>query len=314
MAEQARRTTLPTTGPSAAIATWHTDAFRFRSATKQTGSYSETTRKRHAMTMLTVISPACSEVRSTSSRPGAIHLQGWLNMSQERQIAAAFHEWSTGPLPIRATSLPGGHQMSVRTLRLGRHQQPSTRNASVPDGQRVTEFPGWLAYIGQAAISAIYGPLAAVAYRPDTALVNYYDPGLRPWGGAVRSRLLMPYAAFAAGKAADASWKEGTPGNLAPPPGQALRIRHDDGETTSDLAVSLSLGDRCSFRLSNTGNHGYPCTDLTLSSGDALVFGRQARFACHDEPRIYPGTGHPRSGLTHGRINITMRITVPTGQ
>ena len=178
------------------------------------GSCSATTRKRHAMTMLTVISPACSEVQSTHSRPSAIHLPGWLNMSQQRQIAEAFHEWSTGPLPIRATSLPGGHQMSVRTLRLGRHQQPSTRNASVPDGQRVTEFPGWLAYIGQAAISAIYGPLAAVAYRPDTALVNYYDPGLRPWGGAVRSRLLMPYAAFAAAKTAHA-WKDRTPGNLA---------------------------------------------------------------------------------------------------
>ena len=168
------------------------------------------------MTMLTVISPACSEVQSTLSRPSAIHLPGWLNMSQQRQIAEAFHGWSTGPLPIRATSLPGGHQMSVRTLRLGRHQQPSTRNASVPDGQRVTEFPGWLAYIGQAAISAIYGPLAAAAYRPDTALVNYYDPGPRPWGGAVRSRLLMPYAAFAAAKAADASWKDRTPGNPAP--------------------------------------------------------------------------------------------------
>ena len=145
-------------------------------------------------------------------------------MSQQRQIAEAFHEWSTGPLPIRATSLPGGHQMSVRTLRLGRHQQPSTRNISVPDGQRVTEFPGWLAYIGQAAISVIYGPLAAAAYRPDTALVNYYDPGLRPWGGAVRSRLLMPYAAFAAAKAAGASRKDRTSGNPAPRPGQNLRI------------------------------------------------------------------------------------------
>jgi DNA oxidative demethylase len=170
--------------------------------------------------------------------------------------------------------------------------------------------PGWLAYIGQAAISAIYGPLAAAAYRPDTALVNYYDPGPRPWGGAVRSRLLMPYAAFAAAEAAGASWKDRTPGNPAPRPGQNMRIHHDNGESISDLAVSLSLGDRCSFQLSNTGNHGYPCTDLTLSSGDTLVFGRQARFACHDEPRIYPGTGHPRSGLTRGRINITMRMTV----
>jgi len=62
--------------------------------------------------MLTVISPACSEVQSTHSRPSAIYLPGWLNMSQQRQIAETFHEWSTGPLPIRATSLPGGHQMS----------------------------------------------------------------------------------------------------------------------------------------------------------------------------------------------------------
>jgi alkylated DNA repair protein (DNA oxidative demethylase) len=264
--------------------------------------------------MLTVISPARSDAQSTRSRPSAIHLPGWLNMSQQRQIVEAFHDWSAGPLPIRATSLPGGHQMSVRTLRLGQHQQPSTRNASVPDGQRVTEFPGWLAYIGQAAISTIYGPLAAAAYRPDTALVNYYDPGPRPWGGAVRSRLLMPYAALTATKAADASWNDRTPSDRTPRPGQDLRIHQDNGESISDLAVSLSLGDRCSFRLSNTGNHGYPCTDLTLSSGDTLVFGRQARFACHDEPRIYPGTGHPGSGLTRGRINLTLRITVPAAR
>jgi DNA oxidative demethylase len=235
-------------------------------------------------------------------------------MSQQRQIAEAFHEWSTGPLSIRATSLPGGHQMSVRTLRLGRRYQPSTRNAGVADGQRVTEFPGWLAYLGQAAINAIYGPLAAAAYRPDTALVNYYDPGLRPWGGAVRSRLLMPYAAFAAAKAVGATWEYRTSGSQAPRPGQNLHIHHDNGESISDLAVSFSLGDRCAFRLSNTGNHGYRCTDLTLSSGDTLVFGRQARFACHDEPRIYPGTGHPDSGLTRGRVNITMRMTVANGQ
>jgi 2OG-Fe(II) oxygenase superfamily len=184
---------------------------------------------RHAMTMLTVISPACSEVQSTHSRPSAIHLPGWM-----------VH---------RAPPHPG-HLAA-----------------------------GWPPDVGPDP------PPRAAAYRPDTALVNYYDPGLRPWGGAVRSRLLMPYAAFAAAKAAGASRKDRTPGNPTPRPGQNLRIHHDNGESISDLAVSLSLGDRCSFRLSNAGNHGYPCTDLTLSSGDTLVFGRQARFACHDEPR-----------------------------
>src|SRR6201985_1541064 len=151
------------------------DASRSRSSSKQSGSCSATPRMRPAMTMLTVISPACSEVQSTHSRPSAIHLPGWLNMSQQRQIAEAFHEWTTGPLSIRATSLPGGHQMSVRTLRLGRRHPTSTRNAGVPDGQRVTEFPGWLAYLGQAAINAIYGPLAGAAYPPHTAPVHHYD-------------------------------------------------------------------------------------------------------------------------------------------
>ena len=260
------------------------------------------------MTMLTATPRPAKTKHVQQAR---LHLPGWLTMSQQRQIAEAFHEWFAGPLPIRATSLPGRHQMSVRTLRLGRHDQPSTRNAGVPDGQRVTEFPGWLAYIGQAAVSAIDGPLAAVAYRPDTALVNYYDPGLRPWGGAVRSRLLMPYAAFAAGKTADASWKDRTPGNLSTGLARTCTSTMTTARPPATWPYPSASVTGVPSASSNTGNHGYPCTDLTLSSGDALVFGRQARFACHDEPRIYPGTGHPGSGLTRGRINITMRIAVP---
>src|SRR6202035_2714587 len=43
----------------------------------------------------------------------------------------AFGGWATGPVPIRAASLPGGHQMSVKTICLGWHWQPyqCTRSA-----------------------------------------------------------------------------------------------------------------------------------------------------------------------------------------
>ena len=151
----------------------------------------------------------------------------------------------SGPPRCRvATRCRSGPSASAGTSS-HRRETPVSQTASVSPSS-----PDWLAYIGQAAISVIYGPLAAAAYRPDTALVNYYDPGPRPWGGAVRSRLLMPYAAFTAAKAAGASWNDRTPGDPAPRPGQNMRIHHDNGESISDLAVSLSLGDRCSFRLS----------------------------------------------------------------
>ena len=186
-----------------------------------------------------------------------------------------------------------------------------------PSGQRVAEFPGWLAYIGQAVISAIYGPLAAVAYRPDTALVNYYDPGPRPWGGAVRSRLLMPYAAFVATKAAGASWKDRTPGNLARRPGQNLRIHHDNGETISDLAVSLSLGDRCSFRLSNSGKPGLPLHRPHLvfrrrprirTTGTLRLPRRAPNLPRHRQSQVRP---HPRPDQHHNAHHRAQRSVSP---
>ena len=72
--------------------------------------------------------------------------------------------------------------MSVRTVCLGWHWQPYryTRIATDVGGGRVAEFPDWLADLGQAALAAALEDLdAGRRYRPDTALINYYDDSAR---------------------------------------------------------------------------------------------------------------------------------------
>ncbi|MDN5761620.1 MAG: alpha-ketoglutarate-dependent dioxygenase AlkB [Microlunatus sp.] len=111
--------------------------------------------------------------------PGAVHLPGWLGPAQQRRLVAAFREWSTGPVPIRAATVRG-HPMSVRTVCLGWHWQPYryTREASDVNGARVLPMPDWLAELGRDGLTAVGWP-EAPTYRPDTALVNYYDAQAR---------------------------------------------------------------------------------------------------------------------------------------
>jgi alkylated DNA repair protein (DNA oxidative demethylase) len=201
--------------------------------------------------------------------PGAVHLPGWLDLPGQRRLVQAFAHWSAGPVPVRAAVLPGGHAMSVRTVCLGWHWQPYrySRTADDVNGARVPDFPDWLAELGRRVVADAYDEATAAAYRPDTALVNWYDPGAR------------------------------------------MGMHQDKDEVADDPVVSLSVGDSCVFRFGNPQTRGRPYTDVTLASGDAVVFGRESRFAYHAVPRILPGTADPATGLTVGRINVTMRVT-----
>jgi alkylated DNA repair protein (DNA oxidative demethylase) len=206
--------------------------------------------------------------------PGAVHVPGWLDVEQQRQLVDACREWARGPVPMRAAELPSGHRMSVRTVCLGWHWRPYayTRTADDVDGRRVADFPAWLGNWGRAAVAeacgadAGHGP-GAREYRPDTALINFYDEHAR------------------------------------------MGMHRDVDERTSDPVVSLSLGDRCVFRFGNTENRKQPWTDVTLESGDLFVFGGPSRFAYHGVPSVHPGTADPRTGVRRGRLNITMRVT-----
>ena len=169
---------------------------------------------------------------------------------------------------MRATRLPSGGVMSVRTVCLGWHWIPHrySRTADDVDGAPVKPFPAWLAALGRRAVAEAYGDQAeADRYAPDVALINYYDDKAR------------------------------------------MGMHADKDERSLAPVVSLSLGARCVFRFGNTQSRDRPWTDVELESGDLFVFGGPSRLAYHGVPKTYPGTGDPGTGLACGRLNITLR-------
>ena len=115
----------------------------------------------------------------TEVAPGAVHVPDWLSSDQQRHLVDAWRAWANGPvprrIPMRHTRLPSGASMSVQTVCVGWYWEPYRYVRSV-DGARVNEFPGWLGDLARAAVTAAYDdPDVGACYRPDAALINYYD-------------------------------------------------------------------------------------------------------------------------------------------
>jgi DNA oxidative demethylase len=204
---------------------------------------------------------------------------GWMTTAEKRDLVAACRDWARPPAGMRATRMPTGGMMSVRTVCLGWHWLPYrySRTADDVDGAPVKPFPGWLADLGRRAVARaaelaeaqelIGGgdPTATAAYDPDVALINYYDDKAR------------------------------------------MGMHADKDERSLAPVVSLSLGASCVFRFGNPQNRGRPWTDIELESGDLFVFGGPSRLCYHGVPRTLPDTGDPAIGLPAGRLNITLR-------
>lgn len=88
-----------------------------------------------------------------------------------------------------------------------------------------------------------------------------------------------------------------------------MGMHQDKEERSSAPVVSLSIGDTCVFRFGNTETRGRPYTDVELRSGDLFVFGGPSRFAYHGVPKVLAGTADPATGLSAGRLNLTLRET-----
>ncbi len=114
--------------------------------------------------------------------PGAVHVPGWLGADQQRSLVDACRDWALPPAGMRHTPMPSGGTMSVQTVCLGWHWAPYryTRTADDVDGAPVKTFPSWLADLGRRALADAYeDPDGAGRYRPDVALINFYDATAR---------------------------------------------------------------------------------------------------------------------------------------
>lgn len=203
--------------------------------------------------------------------PGAVHVPEWLSAGRQRELVAACRAWARGPVPLRHTALPGGGVMSVRTVCLGWHWQPYryTRTADDVNGAPVLPFPKWLAELGRAAVAEAYGTESPAA--------RAYAP----------DAALVNFYDDAA----------------------RMGMHQDREERSGAPVVSLSIGDTCVFRFGNTENRGRPYKDVELVSGDLFVFGGPSRHAFHGVPRILSGTAVPGTGMSGGRLNLTLRET-----
>ncbi|RLK61310.1 alpha-ketoglutarate-dependent dioxygenase AlkB family protein [Actinokineospora cianjurensis] len=105
--------------------------------------------------------------------PGAVHLPDWLDLDAQRGLLAACREWSPG---MRQQRLPNGGVMSVRMVCLGWHWAPYRYTRTLDDGSTVLPFPRWLGDLGRRAVAAAG---FTGDYRPDIALVNFYDAEAR---------------------------------------------------------------------------------------------------------------------------------------
>ncbi|GAA4206870.1 alpha-ketoglutarate-dependent dioxygenase AlkB family protein [Actinocatenispora rupis] len=201
--------------------------------------------------------------------PGAVHVPGWLDLDAQRRLVTACREWARGPVPARSAVLPGGHPMSVRTVCLGWHWQPYRYTRTADDVN-----------------GDRVAPLPDWLVRLGSAAVTEAYGDAAGDGYRADTALVNFYDADA-----------------------RMGMHQDRDERAREPVVSLSVGDTCLFRFGNTENRSRPYTDVELESGDLFVFGGPSRLAYHGVPRIRPGTGDPRTGLTGGRVNVTLRVT-----
>ena len=115
---------------------------------------------------------------------GAVHVPDWLDIAQQRRLVSACREWARPGRPgLRTVRLPGGGVMSVRMLCLGWHWYPYGYSKIIRDpagDAPVQPMPDWMAQLGGRAVGTAYRDDAAGAgYRPDVALVNFYDEAAR---------------------------------------------------------------------------------------------------------------------------------------
>lgn len=207
--------------------------------------------------------------------PGVVHLPGWLGLDGQARIVSQLREIARGlmgtPLAMARPQLKSG-SMQVFMLHLGRMwvTEPTYRYVTHVAGHRVPEVPENLLELSRRALSS----------------AGRYDSALSAWAGTFRPDMaLVNYY----------------------PPGATMGMHQDRNENSPAPIVSLSIGDEALFRIGSTETRNKPWDEVTLISGDVIVFGGPKRLAFHGIPQTRPETLPAGCGLKEGRLNITFR-------
>jgi len=199
--------------------------------------------------------------------PGAVHLNGYLHLADQRALVDECRALVDGAVPAYVPVVRGGGKMHVRMLCLGRHWNGKTYQyeAARSDFDRLPAPPLPDTF---RALARDIARSAGMTLDADLCILNYYD---------------------AEGRMGLHQDKDESERSIA----AGLPV------------VSVSLGDTARFLFGGL-RRKEPVEARLLESGDAFVFGGPARLRYHGVSRIVPGTAPPELHLT-GRFNLTFR-------
>lgn len=211
---------------------------------------------------------------ATRIRPGVAHVPGFLTLPEQAGLVSQARELarSVAGTPVAmARPVIGSGQMSVHTLSLGRFWSANP--------YRYVDSVGGVA---PAEIPAPWQDLAGRALAAATSVA----PELATGDFRAEATLVNFY-----------------------PPGSSMGLHIDANEASEAPVISLSIGEEALFRIGDTRTR--PWDEVTLMSGDLVVFGGPARRAYHGVPVVRAGTAPEGCGLGEGRLNITFRQVDP---
>lgn len=91
--------------------------------------------------------------------------------------------------------------------------------------------------------------------------------------------------------------------------GAKMGLHQDNEERVEAPVISISLGASCTFRFGNNEGRTKPWDDITLRSGDLVVFGGSRRRSFHGVTKVHEDA---QSMTALGeRLNITIRTVGP---
>jgi DNA oxidative demethylase len=199
--------------------------------------------------------------------PGAVWLKGWLSLDDQRSLVARCQAIMDGPAGGYVPTVRGGGKMHVRMTCLGRHWNPLTYQYV---STRADHDDAPVAPVPEEWVSLAASAASEAGFecRPDICLINVY----------------------------------GSDGRMG--------LHQDKDESPASLeagkpVVSISLGDTARFLFGGLKRRE-PVEAFLLESGDAFVFGGEARLRYHGVSRIIPNSAPAPLGID-GRFNLTFR-------